>query len=252
MGRFSFGDVTRRKVITGLANLRMFKSTEHGSIDHGMVGLPGPYRRLTNANYGALPREYVVGLDTAMYVVYCYGTPIAWVTMADEATEEGRVNYMPDWQYSAATTYYQSLIADAWGSDKIHDPNREKSKRDNRGTARGRRSDVVYGRETAADAEARREARENRPVSHRTAFRDDAHRSRPTLAQSMMAAFAPSGPPAGAERETRSGGHLGGLFVPADMDGDNLPAGADVRDTQRVLTDIDKALNSTGWRPAHP
>lgn len=143
---FAFGDQTRRKVITALANLRPFSATgvEH---DEGLVGLSGPYRKLTNTKYGALPREYAKGLDDAAYVVYCYGTPIAWVVMADEATEDGRVNFVPDWQYSATTTYYQSLVLQAWGG-KCVDPNREKSERDNRGTARARSARTRYGHST--------------------------------------------------------------------------------------------------------
>lgn len=218
MGRFSFDEGTRRRATSALANLQPFRATRGGP-DEGLVGMSGPYRKLTGARYGALPREYAKGLDGAMYVVYCYGTPIAWVVMDDEATEEGRVNFMPDWQYSATTTYYQALIVDAWGSRNLHDPNRAKSQRDNRGTARGRRSDVVYGRETAEQAEAQREARENRPVSHRTAFRDDAHRFR----------------------------------AQARMDGANIPPEAEERDARRVLKDIEAALDSNrAWTPAHP
>lgn len=235
MGRTSFGVETRRRVISALANLRPFHSAEHSANDHALVGLPGPYRRLTNAKYGALPREYAKGLDDAMYVVYCYGTPIAWVVMADEATEDGRVNFMPDWQYSATTTFHQGVIAEAWG--KIHDPNQAKSKRDNAGTARARRSDLLYGRVTAAEVEARREARENRPASFRTAFRDDAARMAPPAEQhSHHSAWRP-----------------GELHRTARMDGNNLPEGADIRDAERVRADIDRVLaDNDRWHPAHP
>lgn len=118
---FAFGRETRDRAVSSLANLRTFRATKGGS-GEGLEGIAGPYRRLTSVKYGALPREYIHGLDNAVYVVYCYGTPIAWVTMADDATEEGRVNFLPDWKYSPTTTYYQGLVALAWG-DGVVDPN---------------------------------------------------------------------------------------------------------------------------------
>lgn len=243
MGAFAFGESTRRDVIGALANLRPFQATR-GDRDEGLVGLSGPYRKLTSAKYGALPREYARGLDDAVYVVYCYGTPIAWVVMADEATEEGRVNFMPDWQYSATTTYYQSLITYAWGSRNLHDPNRAKSQRDNRGTPRGRRSDVVYGRETAEQAMARARVQEAR----RTAVRRQplANPGDP-LVPGMDCGSGYGEPESPAEwvAYARSGD--------ASMDRPNIPAGADARDAQRVLEDIEKALDENRtWRPAHP
>lgn len=156
---FAFGRETREKAVRDISNLRTFRATR-GSSGEGLEGISGPYRKLTGVRYGALPREYAVGLDEAMYVVYCYGTPIAWVTMADDATEEGRVNYMPDWQYSATTTYYQGLVWQAWG-DKVVDPRPEYSREQNRGTDRGRSADERYGR-------VPRRERAARPVSART------------------------------------------------------------------------------------
>lgn len=143
MGTFAFRGEARDKVIRDISNLRTF---EHG----GISGRQGGATRL-----GSLPRQYANGaLENAVYVVYCYDTPIAWVSMADDATEEGRVNFMPDWQYSATTTYYQGLVWEAWG-DKIVDPDPRYSKQENRGTARGRSSDERYGRVPRRVQEAR-------------------------------------------------------------------------------------------------
>lgn len=144
MGVFAFGEGTRQSVIRSLSNLQPFRATG-GTRDEGLVGISGPCQRLLGTKYGKLPPKYAVGLDDAMYVVYCYGTPFAWVGMTDEATEVDRVNWMPDWQHSATTTYYQNLVFQAWGS-KVRDPAPEFSKRENRGTTRGRTSDVRYGR----------------------------------------------------------------------------------------------------------
>jgi hypothetical protein len=157
---FAFQQETRDHAVRSLANLRTFRATK-GDKGEGLEGISGPCRRLTGSRYGKLPEQYTHGLDDAVYVVYCYGTPIAWVTMADDATEEGRVNFMPDWQYSATTTYYQSLVWEAWG-DKIVDPLPEFSRERNKGTARGRSSDERYGRAP----------RRERPVSNRRALAD--------------------------------------------------------------------------------
>lgn len=205
---FAFGRRAREQVIHNIANLRTFK---HG----GIYGRQGGTRHL-----GSLPRAYARGLEDVTYIVYCYDTPIAWVTMADDATEEGRVNYMPDWQFSATTTYYQGLVWAAWG-DKIVDPDPRYSNAENRGTARGRSSDVRYGRVPQTGA-----ARDTH------AYVEATEASRPSRT-------APSGPPE----------HL---LDPRYSDPDRspgLPEGAAVRDAQRVRRDLDR---TGGSRRAHP
>lgn len=155
---FAFGRTAREMVVRNIANLRSF---EHG----GISGRTGGCTRLK-----ALPRQYAAGLEDAAYVVYCYDTPIAWVTMADDATEEGRVNYMPDWQYSPTTTYHQGLVWEAWG-DKVTDPNPRFSRSENAGTPRGRSSDERYGRVPRRE---RPRGVPSRPVSARSSFAADA------------------------------------------------------------------------------
>jgi hypothetical protein len=218
MGSFAFGREGREQVIRNIANLRTF---EHG----GVSGRQGGTRRLNK-----LPRAYARGLDDAVYVVYCYDTPIAWVTMEDDATEEGRVNFMPDWQYSATTTYYQSLVWAAWG-DKVVDPDPRFSARENRGTARGRSSDVRYGRVPAPvrGPSAEQIAREAR----RTAQLDAERRS------SVPSRTAPSGPPEYL---------LDRRYSDPDWS-PGLPDGADQRDERRVERDLER---TGGTRRAHP
>lgn len=139
---FAYQRDTQQRVVRALANLSNFQGNERSPYDEGLTGLTGPYRRLTNVRYGALPREYTRGLDEAAYVVYCYGTPIAWVTWDDDASQTDRINYVPDWQYSPTTTYHQGLVLTAWGN--CVDPNPTLSRRDNRGTARGRSAQARY------------------------------------------------------------------------------------------------------------
>ena len=218
---FAYGRETQDRVLRALANLRNFQGNERVALSEGLTGLNGPCRRLTNSRYGALPREYAEGLDEAVYVVYCYGTPIAWVS-ADDEDLTGRANWVPDWQYSATTTYYQGLVMQAWG-DKCRDPNPRKSRRDNQGTARGRTSDARYGR--------------NGQSTYRPAFSSglsDADRAR----VGQPSRTAPSGPP---EREMTRAEYLADPRL-RDPDwtpfgqgrGNNLPAGADQRDYERV------------------
>jgi hypothetical protein len=150
---FAYGQHTRRRVLADLHNLVSFKASESELLSHGLVGLTGPYVQLTATRYGALPPEYLGGLDHAQYVVYAYGTPIAWVLDNGGA-------YLPDWQYSATVTYYQNLIMQAW-SGYVLDPNALYSRAQNRGTPRGRSSDARYGR-TEHVAQAIREVEPRR------------------------------------------------------------------------------------------
>jgi len=273
MGTFAFGRRTRDRVIRSLSNLRTFQANEGTDLSHGLVGLSGPYRRLTGARYGALPREYAVGLDEAEYVVYCYGTPIAWVSNADGARFEGdtpRVNYVPDWQYSATTTYYQSLVMQAWGG-KFVDPDPRKSRRDNRGTARGRYSDVRYGRVparetpdlpgvarrmvqrtgqpsrtapsgifTRAEVQAAHDEGTSRFRTDHRGVRYDSLVERDTSYERDMAEA--SGPPAYLLDRRYSDPD----WTPWNEGGTNLPPGAESRDADRIEADERAGRR---WRP---
>jgi hypothetical protein len=131
---YVFGRAARQRVISNISNLKPFR---HGGISAGN----GPCLEL-----GQLPPAYRLGLRHAAYVVYCYDTPIAWVTFEDPEDETSRrTNWLPDWQYSANTTYHQSLVWEAWGG-KVTDPAPRYSREMNRGTSRGRSSDQRYGR----------------------------------------------------------------------------------------------------------
>jgi hypothetical protein len=68
--------------------------------------------------YGHLPARLRSSVDRAMYVVYSYDTPIAWVT-ENEGHDEGRsadVTYhVPDVGYSPTTGQQQWSCLSAWG-----------------------------------------------------------------------------------------------------------------------------------------
>lgn len=55
---------------------------------------------------GILPREYVDSARTAVYVVYSYSTPIAWLLPSGAWV-------VPDTRYSVTTSRHQSKIATA-------------------------------------------------------------------------------------------------------------------------------------------
>lgn len=55
---------------------------------------------------GRLPERWRQSLEQAVYVVYSYGTPIAWVDTSGRWTQ-------PDVHYSVTTTRHQSKIATA-------------------------------------------------------------------------------------------------------------------------------------------
>lgn len=219
---FAYGRETQDRVLRALSNLQNFQGNDRSALSEGLTGLNGPYRRLTNVRYGALPREYAETLDTAVYVVYCYGTPIAWVTADDEDATTGRINWMPDWQYSATTTYYQGLVMQAWGTSS--DPDPRKSKRDNRGSARGRTSDERYGRipvtaDQRATARGYVEAREAMEPAR-------LGRTRPGVPAHLLDA----------------------RFSNPDWS-PGLPEGAHARDHRRVE---DEMTRTDGYRRAHP
>lgn len=262
---FAFGQRARREVIKNISNLRSF---EHG----GISGRLGGCTRINK-----LPRAYAAhtGLHRAYYVVYCYDTPIAWVTMADDANEEGRVNFMPDWQYSATTTYYQKLVWEAWGDDKISDPNKDYSREENAGTVRGRSSDERYGRVVPAPP-ARRprtpsnnysdETRARLVTNHRgvqydpqverdTSYERDMAEARDASYRRDLAvrlAGAPSrtsyAPPGGeAAQRQRMARLLDARYSDPDWTPEPLSDEAEARDYRRVLRDLNEHRN-----PAHP
>lgn len=225
---FAFGQRARREVIKNISNLRSF---EHG----GISGRLGGCTRINK-----LPRAYAAhtGLHRAYYVVYCYDTPIAWVTMADDANEEGRVNFMPDWQYSATTTYYQKLVWEAWGDDKISDPNKDYSREENAGTVRGHTSDARYGRVTPAPP-ARRARLSERDAAY---ARDLAVRMAGAPSRTSYA------PPGGeAAQRQRMARLLDARYSDPDWTPEPLSDEAEARDYRRVLRDLNEHRN-----PAHP
>jgi hypothetical protein len=250
-------------VVRNIENLRSF---EHG----GIAGRRGGTTRLER-----LPRQYRQGLAEAYYVVLCYGTPIAWVTYADpEDDESARCNYMPDWQYSATTTYYQKLVWKAWG-DKVQDPNPAYSRDENRGTDRGRSSDVRYGRAPAPEPRRRPRATAADPlvpglVTNHRGVQYDPQVERDTSYERDMVEARSRGSvaahPQATEERYQTGNHrrfarggeeqraqdsiavlLDPRYRNPDWTPERLPEGAEDRDLQRVRLDLAERRN-----PAHP
>lgn len=75
-------------------------------------GIHGPA-----TSFGHLPRRFHASARAAVYVVYSYDTPVAWVT---ERTDSGRdrghpyLYHCPDVGYSPTTGVHQMACMDAW------------------------------------------------------------------------------------------------------------------------------------------
>lgn len=66
---------------------------------------------------GYLPARLHASARSAVYVVYSYGTPIAWVTEnEDERSREPYVYHVPDVSYSPTTGRHQMGCVEAWST----------------------------------------------------------------------------------------------------------------------------------------
>lgn len=93
-----FGD--KRGVKHLLSMMQGFQS--RGAMHaHRYNGQPDGTHMAPPSGGGQLPREYSIPAD-AVYVVWSYGTPIAWVDSRNRVT-------IPDVKYSVTTTYHQTL-----------------------------------------------------------------------------------------------------------------------------------------------
>lgn len=68
------------------------------------------YRGPWNGQRGFLPEEWHTSLRSARYVIYSYGTPIAWIT--DDGSK-----VLPDIGYTPTTSQHQYAAATALGID---------------------------------------------------------------------------------------------------------------------------------------
>lgn len=106
--------VFRNEEIPGLiAQLRPFLS--EGRLPDGtrrLSGHSGPAVSL-----GHLPARLHESVRSAVYVVYSYGTPIAWVTEDESRSRtEPYLYHVPDVGYSPTTGQHQYAVLDAWRS----------------------------------------------------------------------------------------------------------------------------------------
>lgn len=105
--------VFRNEEIPGrIAELRPFLSA--GKLPDGPRCWSG-YRGLA-VLMGHLPRQYQASARQAVYVVYSYDTPIAWVTELEVRTPHCAYRYhLPDVGYSPTTGQHQWAVMEAWG-----------------------------------------------------------------------------------------------------------------------------------------
>lgn len=92
-------------IAKAIANGEAF--TTHGALKGGPTD---PAMPLTSWDMGRLPREWYVGAMFATYVVWSYGTPIAWID-ADGAWQCPGVKYSVTTSKHQSTTRYAFHIA---------------------------------------------------------------------------------------------------------------------------------------------
>jgi len=106
-------------------------------------------------SFGHLPRTYHAQVRQAVYVVYSYGTPIAWVA---EKTDSGRdrghpyLFYVPDVSYSPTTGNHQSVCVEAWADDLRYQGTYRRFPARGREVVRVPGNAEVYGRTVRARA----------------------------------------------------------------------------------------------------
>lgn len=93
----ALGRLSRKALQTGVDNLSDF--------DAG--NLIGKHRaRGEKVDLGRMPKKEAHGIDKAIYVIYSYGTPIAWALSKDTWI-------IPTTKFSVTTTQHQSLVKTA-------------------------------------------------------------------------------------------------------------------------------------------
>lgn len=96
---------------------------------------------------GHLPRRYHASARSAVYVVYSYDTPIAWVV----EPEEGTLWYdMPDVSYSPTTSQQQYACLDAWADELRRQGTYRRSPASGREVVRVPGNAEAYGRSIRA------------------------------------------------------------------------------------------------------
>jgi hypothetical protein len=69
--------------------------------------------------FGHLPHKYHASARSAVYVVYSYGTPIAWATENDDPAAgptDPLIFHVPDIGYSSTTGQQQYAVREAWAA----------------------------------------------------------------------------------------------------------------------------------------
>jgi hypothetical protein len=138
--------VFRNSEIPGrLYNLRPFLSS--GKLPDGTrvwSGHSGPAVSL-----GHLPGKYHASAREAVYVVYSYDTPIAWVTEnPDVGRDRGHpyLFHVPDVSYSPTTGEHQYAVLEAWQDELRFQGAYRRSPARGRETVRVPGNAEVYGR----------------------------------------------------------------------------------------------------------
>lgn len=100
---------------------------------------------------GHLPRKYRASARSAVYVVYSYDTPIAWVLEVQHGTSD-YTYFIPDVGYSVTTGQHQMACMEAWADHMRRQGNYRSWPGRGRETVQVPGNAEVYGRSIRARA----------------------------------------------------------------------------------------------------
>lgn len=103
---------------------------------------------------GHLPSRYRSFVREAVYVVYSYDTPIAWVREPNRLADGGDelIYEIPDIGYSVTTGQHQMAVMEAWAPHMRRQGNYRRWPESHRATVQVPGNAVVYGRSIRARA----------------------------------------------------------------------------------------------------
>lgn len=131
---------------------------------------------------GHLPSRYRSFVREAVYVVYSYDTPIAWVREPDRLADSGDelIYEIPDVGYSVTTGQHQMAVMEAWADHMRRQGNYRRWPGRGRETVQVPGNAEVYGRERRVRAGGMDGVRPGETVgSTRSSYEDSASQGPP-------------------------------------------------------------------------
>jgi hypothetical protein len=122
-------------------------------------------------SFGHLPRKFHASARAAVYVVYSYDTPIAWVLEVQHDTDP-YTYAVPDVSYSPTTGQHQTACLEAWAEALRRQGDYRRGPGRGRDVVRVPSNAELYGRERRLRAGGMDGARPGSVVGRRSAYED--------------------------------------------------------------------------------